>query len=183
MQSYNNREGMAILAINGLTLSSHNAAQTEQIGEHLGHLLRAGDVICLEGDLGAGKTCLTKGIGRGLGVSAVITSPTFIIINEYPLRNMASKLYHIDLYRVETIGEAYALGLEDYFYGNGICVIEWAERVQGILPAERLWVTLHYVADTERRLEFRALGQRYTELLQRLRECLSFEGSGVADCF
>jgi tRNA threonylcarbamoyladenosine biosynthesis protein TsaE len=159
-----------ILTASSLNFISHSAEQTRRIGERLGNLLRSGDVICLEGALGAGKTCLTKGVGRGLGVTSTITSPTFIIVNEYPLPDREYRFYHIDLYRVQTAAEACATGLEDYFYGDGVCVIEWAERVLGILPDDRLWITLRYMDDTKRELLLGAQGERYEELLQRFRQ-------------
>lgn len=164
------RRVIPVLTSSRLDLISHSAAQTRRLGERLGRLLQAGDVICLEGDLGTGKTCLTKGIGCGLGVTSAITSPTFIIVNEYSLPGEAHKLYHIDLYRVRTAAEARALGLEDYFYGDGVCVIEWAERILEILPDERLWITLYHLDDTKRELELEALGERYEGLLQRFRQ-------------
>lgn len=153
-----------------LDFISHSPAQTQRIGERLAHLLQGGDLICLEGDLGTGKTCLVQGIGRGLGIVSAIASPTFIIVNEYPVPNHRYKFYHIDLYRIETIAEARAAGLEDYFYGDGICVIEWAERVRELLPEERLWITLHYIEDTKRALLFKPQGKRYEELLQCFRQ-------------
>lgn len=159
-----------ILTAQTLDCISHSTEQTRHIGEHLGRLLQGGDVICLEGELGTGKTCLVQGIGRGLGITSAIASPTFILINEYRLPNQRYKLYHIDLYRIETIAEAYAIGLEDYFYGDGICVIEWAERVREMLPKERLWITLRYLGDTKRGLVLKPRGKRYEELLQRLRQ-------------
>jgi tRNA threonylcarbamoyladenosine biosynthesis protein TsaE len=127
-------------------------------------------LICLEGDLGAGKTCLTQGIGRGLGVSASITSPTFILVNQYRLPDSGCKLYHVDLYRVETAAEAQATGLEELFFGDGICVIEWAERVREILPLNRLWVTLRHVNETKRELHFEARGERFHALLDSFRQ-------------
>jgi tRNA threonylcarbamoyladenosine biosynthesis protein TsaE len=154
----------------GLEIVSHSADQTQRLGERLGRLLQPGDVVCLQGDLGSGKTCLTQGIARGLGVGQSVTSPTFIIINEYALPGAALKLRHIDLYRIARLAEARALGLEDYLNGDDICVVEWAERVLELLPAERLWVTLRYVNDTQRELRFGATGKRYTDLLERLRQ-------------
>jgi tRNA threonylcarbamoyladenosine biosynthesis protein TsaE len=148
---------------------SRSPAVTASAGARLGHRLGPGDVVCLQGDLGAGKTCLAQGIGRGLGVQAAVTSPTFVLINEYRLSGSAAKLYHIDLYRVESLSDACALGLEDYVFGNGICVIEWAERALELLPEERLWVSLLYLDDTTRCLRLRATGQRYTELVEALR--------------
>lgn len=159
-----------ILTANSLDFVSHSAEQTRRVGQRLGRLLQGGDVICLEGALGAGKTCLTQGIGRGLGVTSAITSPTFIIVNEYPLPDRGHRLYHIDLYRVETPAEACATGLEDYFYGDGVCVIEWAERVLEILPDERLWITLRHMDDTKREFLLHAQGERYSDLLLRFRQ-------------
>lgn len=159
-----------ILTAQTLDFISHSTEQTRRIGERIGRLLQGGDLICLEGALGTGKTCLVQGIGRGLGVTSAIASPTFIIINEYRLPNQRYKLYHIDLYRIETIAEARAVGLEDYFYGDGVCVIEWAEHARELLPEERLWITLRYLGDTKRGLVFEPQGKRYEELLQRLRQ-------------
>ncbi len=147
---------------------SRGPEQTQRLGQRLGNLLQPGDIICLEGALGAGKTCLAQGIGRGMGVALPITSPTFIIVNEYPIPHKGLKLYHIDLYRVESTDEACATGLEDYFYGDGVCVVEWAERVVDILPEDRLWVTLRYVDDTTRQVLISATGARYEELLRLL---------------
>jgi tRNA threonylcarbamoyladenosine biosynthesis protein TsaE len=159
-----------ILTNDSLDFISNSAEQTRRVGERLGRLLHSGDLICLEGDLGAGKTCLTQGIGRGLRVGSAITSPTFIIVNEYQLPERSYKLYHVDLYRLETAAEAQATGLEELFFGDGICVIEWAERVREILPADRLWVTLRYVDETKRGLQFEAHGERFHELLDRFRQ-------------
>jgi len=159
-----------LLTANSLDFVSRSVGQTQRIGERLGHLLQAGDVVCLEGDLGTGKTCLAQGIGRGLGVTLAVTSPTFVIVNEYRLPDKVYKLYHIDLYRVQTAAEARATGLEDYFYGDGVCVIEWAERVREILPDDRLWITLYYLDETKRELRLDVHGERYKELLQHFRQ-------------
>lgn len=106
-------------------LLSHNVKQTQHFGALLGALLRAGDVVLLQGDLGAGKTALTQGIGIGMGVRGVINSPTFTILKEYAGR---LPLYHFDLYRIDDPDEVYSLGFEDYLSGDGACVVEWAER-------------------------------------------------------
>ena len=151
----------------GQALISHSAVHTQRIGECLARLLEPGDVICLEGNLGTGKTCLAKGIGRGLGVISAITSPTFVIISEYPLPGHRHRLYHIDLYRIHTNTETRALGIAEYLYGDGICVIEWAEQAVDILPDHRLWITLCHLGDTKRELVFHASGERYIDLLQR----------------
>ena len=149
---------------------SHSAEQTRRIGERLGRMLQPGDIICLEGDLGSGKTCLAQGIGRGLGVAGPITSPTFIIVNEYALPHKSHRFYHIDLYRMESVAEACVTGLEEYFYGEDTCAIEWAERAREILPAERLWISLHYLDESKRQLHFEVSGARYERLLQEFRQ-------------
>jgi tRNA threonylcarbamoyladenosine biosynthesis protein TsaE len=165
--------------VKALDLISHSAEQTQQLGALLAPLLRAGDVVCLEGSLGAGKTCLTQGIGRGLGVSVPMTSPTFVIVHEYALPSRTFRLYHIDLYRIQSTAEACATGLEDYFFGDGICVIEWADRIVDILPGDRLWITLRYVSDSQRSVLLQGHGLRYVELLQQLRGRLHNASAGL----
>jgi tRNA threonylcarbamoyladenosine biosynthesis protein TsaE len=117
-------------------MRSATVKQTRRLGKALGALLAPGDVVLLEGELGAGKTALTQGIGAGLGVRAVINSPTFTILKEYTGR---LPLYHFDLYRIETPDEVYALGFEDYFSGEGVCVVEWAERGEPEAEAPAPW--------------------------------------------
>jgi tRNA threonylcarbamoyladenosine biosynthesis protein TsaE len=148
---------------------THSPSQTFHVGERLGQLLRPGDVVCLEGDLGSGKTCMTQGIGEGLQVEGTINSPTFVYINEYPPRATGPYLYHVDLYRIADYTDAFALGLEDYMYGDGVTVIEWAERAIEIIPQERLWIRLTYLDYTKRSIAFEASGERYLQLLRTLR--------------
>jgi tRNA threonylcarbamoyl adenosine modification protein YjeE len=109
------------------TRVSGGASETERLGILLGELLASGDVVLLEGDLGTGKTAFTKGIGRGLKVSQTINSPTFTILKEYSGR---LPFYHFDLYRIERPEEFSWLGFDDYFAGDGVCVVEWAERAE-----------------------------------------------------
>ncbi len=162
---------MPILDEHTLDFVSHSAAQTRRFGARLGVLLQAGDVICLEGEMGSGKTCLVQGIGRGMGVVDPVTSPTFTLIAEYRPAPPAPVLYHIDLYRLDRpVDEAWALGLEDYLQANGACVIEWADRIRSALPRERLWVTLRHVDETKRGLLMVACGSRYDELIQKFRQ-------------
>jgi tRNA threonylcarbamoyladenosine biosynthesis protein TsaE len=144
---------------------THSPAETQHLGTRLARGLMPGDIVCLQGDLGSGKTCLTQGIARGLGVAGAVASPTFIIINEYRIPGPARRLRHVDLYRVESVGQAGALGLEDYLHSDGICVIEWAERMTELLPKERLWVTLRYLNETDREVVLEAVGQHYEDLL------------------
>lgn len=152
----------------GATVLSTSRHDTLVIGQRLGQLLQAGDVICLQGELGSGKTCLTQGIAAGLGVARPVTSPTFIIVNEYALAGKRHMLYHIDLYRVESVAEACATGLEEYWSGDDVCVIEWAERARSLLPPEHLWITLLYRGEGLRELQFEALGARPAEMLRGL---------------
>ena len=112
---------------------TENPEETQTLGEKLGKTLKRGDVIALVGDLGTGKTCLTQGIARGVGIAPdeVVNSPSYILINEY---NGAIPIYHIDLYRLENSEEIAELGLSEYIDGDGICIIEWAERMTDLLP-------------------------------------------------
>jgi tRNA threonylcarbamoyladenosine biosynthesis protein TsaE len=161
---------MPILDEHTLDLISHSPAQTRRFGARLSGLLQAGDLICLEGSLGTGKTCLVQGIGQGMGVAEPITSPSFTLIAEYRPPAPALVLYHVDLYRLHApVEEARALGLEDYMLGDGVCVIEWAERAEPILPEERLWIALRHVDQSKRGFLIRATGARYDDLLRRFR--------------
>ncbi|MFC2023817.1 tRNA (adenosine(37)-N6)-threonylcarbamoyltransferase complex ATPase subunit type 1 TsaE [Chloroflexota bacterium] len=160
---------MPILDRHTLDLISHSPEQTRRYGARLGALLRGGDIVCTEGVLGTGKTCLAQGIGQGLGIAGPITSPTFTIVAEYR-RIQAPTLYHIDLYRLaEPVNEALALGLDDYLLGDGICVIEWADRILPILPGQRLWISLRHIDVSKRGLMMNASGERYDQLVQSFR--------------
>ena len=108
---------------------SSNAEETLAFGEKYAKSLKAGDIVLLEGEMGAGKTVFCKGIAKGLGISDEILSPTYAYMNEYD-----GKLYHFDCYRLNSGAQAEALGLCDYFYANGVCVIEWAQNIEEVLP-------------------------------------------------
>ena len=159
-----------ILNLHALDFVSHSVTQTQRIGARLGELLQRGDVVCLEGELGTGKTCLAQGIARGMRIEERVTSPSFTLIREYGRYRTRLPLYHIDFYRIEGIEEALTLGLDDYLYGNGVCVIEWAERAKGILPEERLWITLKHLDETKRGILMEATGDRYRKLLQEFKK-------------
>ena len=161
-----------ILTDHSFDIITHSATQTFRVGQRLGRLLRPGDVVCLEGDLGSGKTCLTQGIGAGMQVQGTINSPTFVYINEHASADAESYLYHVDLYRIRDYTDALGLGLEDYLYDDGVTVIEWAGRAIEMLPADRLWVTLSYIDYTKRTLLFDATGERYAELLRTCKDDL-----------
>src|SRR5438874_4812207 len=148
-----------------LDIVSHGAEQTRRLGAHLGAHLERGDVVLLEGEFGSGKTTFTQGIARGLGIDArYVNSPTFTLINEY--RGTRHHLYHIDLYRLEGQEQVATLGLDDYFDGKGITVIEWPQEAAPWLPPERLLVRFAHLSDTKRTLRFYPYGDNYPELLE-----------------
>jgi tRNA threonylcarbamoyladenosine biosynthesis protein TsaE len=161
---------MPVLDQDTLDFISHSPAQTRRLGARLGSLLRAGDLVCLEGELGTGKTRLAQGIGQGMGVIGPITSPTFTLVAEYRPPPPAPILFHIDLYRLDApVDEAVALGLDEYLADDGVCLIEWAERIRPILPAERLWITLRHLDANKRGILMQANGPSYRELLADFR--------------
>ena len=149
-----------------LQLISHSPEQTQRLGTSLGKLAQAGDVFLFCGELGSGKTCLTQGIAWGLNVKEYAFSPSFVLVREYYGR---LPLYHVDLYRLDHIEEVADLGLEEYLYGDGVCVVEWAERGLPLLPQENLMIKLSHVSQTERCLNMEPHGQRYTDLLKSLK--------------
>ena len=145
---------------------SRSAEQTRRIGMRLGSLLQRSDLICLQGDLGAGKTTLVQGLAQGWGSLDAVSSPTFVLVNEYR-RPDAGQLFHMDAYRLESAAEAAELDIDSMLAG-GALIIEWAERMLSVLPDERLWVNLEYSAEEQRQMDFRAKGARYDELLAEL---------------
>lgn len=152
---------------NQLVLSSGSPEQTLYWGTLLGLLLDGGDVVALIGELGAGKTTLTQGIAIGLGVGndCYVTSPTFTIINEYKGR---MPIYHLDFYRIESPLEIDNLGLEEYLPGEGVTIIEWAEKIEGFLPKEYLMIMLDYADDNVRSVNMRGIGERYGHIVNRM---------------
>jgi tRNA threonylcarbamoyladenosine biosynthesis protein TsaE len=161
---------MAILDENTLDFISNSLEQTVRLGVRLGELLAPGDVICLSGELGAGKTALARGIGRGWGASRRVTSPTFTLVNEYPRLPGGLVLYHVDCYRLETAADVYTVGLEEILDDSGAVMIEWPERIEAMLPADHLWVAMRYVSETRRGLRITAHGQRPVALLKQFRQ-------------
>ena len=131
--------------------TSHSPDETMEYGRSLAQELRGGEVIALHGDLGAGKTCLVKGLALGLGISQDITSPTFTLINEYPGGRLP--LYHIDLYRLASAQDAVNIGIEDYLDNPGITVIEWAEKIADLLPATTRHIRIALLDETTRQIE------------------------------
>ena len=168
---------------------SHSLTQTQRLGMRLGDLLRGGELILLDGQLGTGKTTLTQGIAQGMGITEVINSPTFTLLKEYHAQTspalvhgqargtMARQsqqsglaLYHFDLYRLDNPEEMLDLGFEDYFYGSGVCVVEWADKADHLWPAEHLNIRLKVLSETKRGLLFIATGTRYCELLRQFQK-------------
>lgn len=193
--TYNVYEGRIVtrqLPEETLDIISHSSAQTQRLGMRLGELLRGGELLLLDGQLGAGKTTFTQGLAKGLGIFQVISSPTFTLLKEYegsqqPLPLPATQqeqtvqepiqedapalaLYHFDLYRLDEPEEIVALGFEDYFYNSGVCVVEWADKAGALWPPERLYIRMKLMNETKRSLLFIATGTRYCELLRQFQK-------------
>lgn len=130
---------------------TNSAAETRALGEELSSSLRPGDVVVLEGELGAGKSELARGIARGLGVRETVTSPSFTILNVY--ESGRYPLYHFDWYRLESADELYELGMDEYLGGDGIAVVEWAERCPEAVPENTIRITLDVTGEESRRIQ------------------------------
>jgi len=159
---------MPILNANTTEIFSRSPEQTRRVGMRLGGLLHAGDVICLQGELGAGKTTLVQGLAKGWGSLDDVSSPTFVIVNLYR-RPDASSLFHLDGYRINSIREGEELDLEGML-SQGPLVVEWPERLKAILPPESLWVQLTLQAEEHRSMLFSASGVRHLKLLADFRQ-------------
>ncbi len=120
---------------------SGGAEETQSIGQTLGELAQPGDIFLMTGPLGAGKTCFTQGLAKGLGVSGYVRSPTFVLVTQHQGR---LRLFHVDLYRIEDPREAWDLGLDEQLFGEGVCVVEWADKAAEIFPPESMWVEMDY---------------------------------------
>lgn len=145
------------------TILVYSAEDTIQLGKRIGKALKPKDVVLLIGDLSAGKTTLTKGIGLGLGVTKIINSPTFTIVKEYKGKY---PLYHLDLYRLNGLNSDF--DLEEFIEGDGVCVIEWPYQIKEILPDEYLQVEFTQIEETGRRIRIEAKGLRYEEVLKQI---------------
>ena len=124
--------------------------QLKEYGTEFAEKLKRGDVIALIGDLGAGKTTLSKAIAKGLGIEEHITSPTFTLINEYYSGRLP--LYHFDVYRIDDISEMDELGYEEYFFGDGVCIVEWADKVEEIIPEDAIKINIKHIEDQNVRM-------------------------------
>jgi tRNA threonylcarbamoyladenosine biosynthesis protein TsaE len=153
-----------------LEFISRSPDQTRRLGARLGALLQGGDVICLEGPLGSGKTCLAQGVGRGWGAGQTLVSPSFVLIREYTRPEDTVRLYHVDLYRISGAEEAFGLGMGEFLGDTCIvCIIEWAERARSLMPPEHLWIRLESTDQTRRALHFMVHGERHMALLREFR--------------
>ncbi len=143
---------------NGTRVMSESSEQTEKIAYDVAAFLEPGDVVCLGGDLGAGKTVFAKGLVKALGVEGYVTSPTFTIVNEYSGRY---PIYHFDVYRINDVDEMFEIGFEEYIYGEGISIIEWADNIREILPPSRLRIDIKkdlQKGENYREIEIRKVG-------------------------
>jgi tRNA threonylcarbamoyladenosine biosynthesis protein TsaE len=150
-----------------VVIQTKSASETIRLGKRIGGLLRSGDVVALVGELGAGKTQFIKGLAEGAGVGkpTYISSPSFTLINEYP---GSIPFYHVDLFRLEREKEAEELGLEDYFEGDGITAIEWADKIPSLLPREMLLIHIVYTGENTRFIEVTGKGKHYQELVSQI---------------
>ena len=161
---------MPILDEHTFEFFSRSPEQTRRIGMRLGGALEPGDLICLRGELGAGKTTLVQGLAQGWGSLDSVSSPTFVLVNEYR-RPDGCLLFHMDAYRLESGAEAAELDV-DWMLAEGALVVEWPERVQGILPDEALKISLDALAEEQRQMQFIAQGARYDRMLARLQRLM-----------
>lgn len=158
-------------------IETKDETETMWLGELLGALVEPGDVLLLEGELGAGKTTFTKGLAKGLGIENVIKSPTYTLIREYTKGRLP--LYHMDVYRLEEVGGD-DMGLEEYFYGNGVSVVEWSTFIAEDLPPHYLKINLDRSGEflENRTLTFHPQGERYMQIVQDLREKVATSQTG-----
>jgi tRNA threonylcarbamoyladenosine biosynthesis protein TsaE len=163
-----NSFAMPILDAHTLEFFSRSPEQTRRVGTRLGGLLQAGDVICLQGNLGAGKTTFVQGLAQGWGSLDAVSSPTFILVNIYR-RVDECQLFHLDAYRLDSVPEAEELDLDSMMM-QGPLVIEWPERIGDLAPKERLWVNFEYMAEEHRQMVLKASGRRSNALLDDIRK-------------
>ncbi len=146
----------------------HSVEEMERLGAKTASFLGPGDVVILTGELGSGKTVFCRGLGRGLGVLEMITSPSFTLINEYQGK---IPFYHLDVYRLDGPADLEELGYEDYFYGEGVAAVEWGDRVRVLLPEEYLEVRLEVLGEGLRSLEFIPHGPRFAKVVEEVADC------------
>lgn len=155
----------------GLQITTGSSAETEELGALIGSLLHPGSFLALRGDLGGGKTCLTRGVVASLAPQSahLVASPTYAIMNCYP---GDTPVYHFDFYRLTCADDIVELGFEEFFYGDGVCVVEWSERVVGLLPADVLTLQFAYAGEDQRLITITSSGKRSDNVLEQLAERL-----------
>ena len=163
---------MPILPPHAFEVFSHSPEQTRRVGIRLGSLLQVGDIICLEGDLGSGNTTLVQGIAQGWGSANKVTSPTYVIVNEY-VRPGGNTLFHCDAYRLQPENPLDSAIIDlDRVFSGGVLVIEWAERMKTSLPKENLWIQMDWINPDQRHLILTPHGHRYESILIKLQQAL-----------
>ncbi len=166
-----NRIDMPILSAHAIELFSNSSDQTRRIGIQLGSLLEKGDVLALQGELGAGKTTFTQGLASGWGSAEAVTSPTFVLVNQYE-RPDGQRMSHLDAYRLENLSQAEDLDL-DLYMQQGPLIVEWADRLKALLPADHLWIALFHVEEERRRLEFHPKGEEFEQRMDRFHKAVA----------
>lgn len=161
---------MPIFKEGELDIISHSVEQTQRLGARLGGLLQAGDVICLSGDMGAGKTVFAAGIGKGWGARTPLTSPTFNLVHEHTRDADSQRLYHLDCYRLKGPADLDALDFDAILSGRGPVILEWPEHIERALPRCRLWIELRVLEPTRRNFILEGVGKRYEDLIAAFRE-------------
>lgn len=146
---------------------SRSPEETEILGKQLGSVLQGGSILCLTGDLGTGKTTLTKSVAKALEVTEYVTSPSYTIVNEYEGR---LPVYHFDVYRINEIEELYEIGYEEYFFGHGVTIIEWASMIMELLPEDAIYVEIERVDEFERKFTIKAEDD-FINRLEEVRAC------------
>ncbi len=151
-----------------MIIKASNLQDTDKIGKIIGESLKSGTVICLEGDLGAGKTTLTQSIAKGLEIHDYVTSPTFTIIKEY---NGRLNLFHMDAYRLDSEDEMYDLGYDEYINSDGVCIIEWASKIKGLIPKSAINITINInYENNNRELDINGEGEQFNIIKEELQK-------------
>ncbi len=160
---------MPIIRDGELYIISHSPEQTSRLGARLGALLKPGDLVCLNGEMGAGKTLFSQGIGRGWGAEHRLTSPTYNLVHQHRRQIDGAILYHLDCYRLRDVSEVDTIGLDDMLDGNAVLVVEWAGKIAEVLPDDHLWIEIGVHEVTRRNLMLEGRGQRYRQLIEAFR--------------
>lgn len=165
---------MPILSPGELNIISHSAEQTKRLGFRLGRFLKAGTIICLAGDMGAGKTVFSSGIGEGWGAKHKVTSPTYNLVHQHTRDQDELLLYHLDCYRMNSVDEVDTIGFDDMLDNEAILLIEWAERIKEVLPAEHLWIDVRVFEESETRRNFvlEAQDEHHQKLVDQFRKSI-----------